>query len=49
MLNPDYKMTDQSFRFSDGIGAAAYATLETEQLISHTRTVIADTFNSMGF
>ena len=30
-----------------GIVAAAYATLDTEQLISHTRTALADTIASL--
>ena len=33
--------------FETGIGAAPYATLDTTQLISHTRTVLVDTIASL--
>ena len=37
-LNPANKKTEQT-----GIGFTAHATLDMEQLISHTRTAIVDT------
>ena len=33
--------------FQTGIGTAAYATLDMEQLISHTRTALVDTTTSL--
>ena len=43
-LNTSNKKTDQSLPvFQTGIGAAAPATLDTGQLISHTRASLADT------
>ena len=42
-------MTDQSlFDFQTGIAAAAHATLDTEQLISHTRATHVDTIASLA-
>ena len=47
-LNPANKKTDQSlFDFQTGIGIAAHAILNTEQLISHTRTALVDTTVSL--
>ena len=43
MLNAANKKTDKSQNFKTGISAAAHAILETEQLISHTRTAVIDT------
>ena len=50
-LNPANKRIDQSLSdFQTGIIAAAPATLDTEQLISHTRTAVVDTIASLqGF
>ena len=50
-LNPANRRTDQSLSdFQTGIGMAAHATLETEQLISNTRTVLVDSIGSLqGF
>ena len=43
-LNPANKTIDQSLSdFQAGIGAAAHATLDAEQFISGTRTVLVDT------
>ena len=48
ILNPANKMTDHSlFDFQTGIAAAAHATLDTEQLISHTRATHVDTIASL--
>ena len=48
MLNASNKKTDQHLLdFWTGIGAAAYTTLEVEQLISHMKTVIVYTIASM--
>ena len=52
MLNAASMKTDQSLLdFKTGIGAAAHATLEMEQFISHMRTAIVDTitFLQMAF
>ena len=38
---------DQSSDFQTGIGVAAYPTMDTEQLISHTRTAVVDTIASL--
>ena len=47
-LNASNKKTGQSLSdFQTGIGAAAYATLDTEQLISHIRTVFVDNVASL--
>ena len=47
-LNPANKRTDQAISdFQTGIGTAAYATLDTEQLISHIRTTLVDTTASL--
>ena len=47
-LNPGNKGTDQSLLdFQTRIGAATYATLDTEQLSSHTRTALVDTIASL--
>ena len=49
-LNPASKSTGQSLSyFQPGIGAAAHATLDKEQLISHTRSTLLDTIASTGF
>ena len=50
-LNPANKRTDQSlYDFQTGIGVVAHATLDTEQLISHSRTALVDTITSLqGF
>ena len=43
-LNPGNIKNDQSLsNFQTGIGVPAYATLDTEQLISHTRNALVDT------
>ena len=39
----DYSLVD----FQTGIGAASHDTLDTEQLISHTRTTLFDTIASL--
>ena len=47
-LDPANKMNDQTLHdFKAGIGAAAHATLDTEQLISHTRTVLVHKIASL--
>ena len=47
-LNPANKRTDQCLSdFQTGIGTAAQATLDTEQLISCTRSVLVDTIASL--
>ena len=47
-LNPVIKRTNQSFSdFQTSIGAADYATLNTEQLISHTKTAFVVTLTSL--
>ena len=33
--------------FQTGLGAAAHATLDTEQLISHLQVALVDTFSSL--
>ena len=43
------RKADQSLQeFQTGIGAAAYATLNTEQLISHLRVALVDTTSSVA-
>ena len=47
-LNPANKRTDHSLSdFQTDIGEVAYATLDTGQLISHTRIVLVDTIASV--
>ena len=47
-LNTANKKTDQSpSNFQTGIGAAAHATLSTEQLFSHTRATLVDAVASL--
>ena len=47
-LNPANKRTDQSLSdFQPDIGSAAHVTLNTEQLISDTRTALVDTIASL--
>ena len=47
-LNHTNKMTDRSFSyFQTGIGGTALASLDTEQLISHTRAAFVDTIASL--
>ena len=44
-LNPANQRTDQSLiDFQTGIGAAAYDTLDMEQLIFHTQTALVGTY-----
>ena len=46
-LTPAKRKADQSLsEFQTGIGAAAHATLDTEQLISHLRIALVDTLSS---
>ena len=48
ILNPANKKTDKShFDFQTGIGIAVHATLDTKQVISHTRTALVDTIASL--
>ena len=42
-LNPGNKRTESLSDFQTGIGAAVYATLDTEWHISHTKTAVLDT------
>ena len=45
-MNPSNRKVDQSLsEFQTGIDAAAHATLDTEQLISHTRVKFIDTIS----
>ena len=45
-LNSANRKVDQSLSdFQTGVGAAAYATLDTEQLISHFRVALVDTLS----
>ena len=47
-LNPVNKRIDQNLSdFQTGIFAAAHTTLETDQVISHTRTALVDTIASL--
>ena len=47
-LNPAKKKTDQSLsHLQTGIGTTAHTSLDTEQLISHTRTALVDTVASV--
>ena len=46
-LSPANKRTDQSSAFHTSIDATAHAVLDTEQLISHTRSPLVDTFASL--
>ena len=47
-LTSTNRKTDQSLsEFQTGIGAAAHATLDAEQLISHLRVAIVDTLSSL--
>ena len=47
-LNPASKKLDQGLSdFHTGIGAAAHATFDTEQIISHNRTLPFDTIASI--
>ena len=47
-LNSANRKADQSLSdFQTGIGAAAHATLDTEQLISHLQVALVDTFSSL--
>ena len=47
-LNPSNKRTDQSLSdFQTAFGAAAYVTLDTEKLVSHTRAALVDTVASL--
>ena len=47
-LTPVNRKTDQSLsEFQTGIGAAAHAILDTEQLISHIRVSLVDTISSL--
>ena len=47
-MNPANNRIAQSLSdFQTGIGAAAHTTLDTEQLISHTRTALVDTLTSL--
>ena len=45
-LTPSNRKADQSMsEFQTAIGAAAHATLDTEQLISHLRVALVDTIS----
>ena len=47
-LNSANRKADQSLSdFQTGLGAAAHATLDTEQLISHLQVVLVDTLSSL--
>ena len=47
-LNSVNRKVDQSFSdFQTGVGAAAHATLDTEQLISHLQVALVDTLSSL--
>ena len=47
-LNPANKRIDQSLSdIQTGIGGAVHGTLDTEQLICHTRTTLVDTIASL--
>ena len=47
-LNSANRKADQSLSdFQTGVGAAAYATLDTEQLICHFRVALVDTLSSL--
>ena len=47
-LNSANRKVDQSLSdFQTGLGAAAHATLDTEQLISHLQVALVDTFSSL--
>ena len=47
-LNSPHRKVDQSFPdFQTGLGAAAHATLDTEQLISHLQVALVDTLSSL--
>ena len=47
-MSPSNEWTDQNLSyFQTGIGAAAYTTLDTEQLLFHTRTVLIDIIASL--
>ena len=47
-LNPANNRTDQSLSdFQTGFGAAAHATLDTQQLISYTRVALIDAVASI--
>ena len=47
-LTPANRKADQSLSdLQTGVGAAAYATLDTEQLISHLRVALVDTLSSL--
>ena len=48
-LNSANRKVDQSLSdFQTGLGAAAHATLDTEQLISHLQVALVDTFSSLS-
>ena len=47
-LNSANRKADQSlWDFQTGVGAAAHATLDTEQLISHLQVALVDTLSSL--
>ena len=47
-LNSANRKADQSLSdFQTGVGAAAYATLDTEQLLSHLQVALVDTLSSL--
>ena len=47
-LTPANRKVDHSLsEFQTGIGSAAHATLDTEQVISHTRIALVDTISSI--
>ena len=47
-LNSANRKADQSLSdFQTGVGTAAHATLDTEQLICHLRVVLIDTLSSL--
>ena len=47
-MNSANRKVDQSLsEFQTGVGAASYATLDTEQLISHLQVALVDTFSSL--
>ena len=48
-LNSANRKVDQSLSdFQTGLGAAAHATLDTEQLISHLQVALVDTLSSLA-
>ena len=47
-MNSANRKADQFLSdFQTGVGAAAHATLDTEQLISHLRVALVDTLSSL--